>query len=147
MIREQQRAAYSTEVYPVFELLEDQDLVVGGPLKGLLSFHHYYPDKDVLVLPCDMPHITESTLRDLIGFYQNHSDHDAWVFEEGNLIQPFPGIYAASYLFKVDKQLRLEATPRLCLMDVMKGGRTATYRPKTITTKVFLNANYPEDVQ
>lgn len=146
MIREQQRAKYGEVVYPDFELVQDQDLVVGGPLKGLLSFHRYYPDKDVLVLPCDMPYITDKILQNLIDFYQSNPTNDVWVFEEGARVQPFPGIYAGAYLSEVTKQLQEATSSRPCLMDVVKGGRTATHKPVGTNPSVFLNANYPKDI-
>ena len=81
MVREAQLSRYQTEVYPSFELLPDQDLIVGGPLKGLLSFHHHYPQKDVLVLPCDMPNVTKAVLIDLLTFRVQNPFHDVWVYK------------------------------------------------------------------
>ncbi len=112
LIREAQRPAYTAEISSDFELLSDLDLSVGGPLKGLLSFHARYPQADVLVLPCDMPNLTADLLRELIDFYAEVPHAEAWVFEVGEHVQPFPGIYSARLLAVVSEKLSSGNLPR-----------------------------------
>src|ERR1700712_1910597 len=38
------------------------DYKIGGPARGLLSVHRKYPDKDILLLSCDMLDLDEFTI-------------------------------------------------------------------------------------
>jgi molybdopterin-guanine dinucleotide biosynthesis protein A len=144
LIREAQRPAYTTEVYPGFELLSDLDLPVGGPLKGMLSFHALYPQNDVLVLPCDMPGLTTEWLRKLIDFYSEVTDAGAWVFEAGEHVQPFPGIYSADLLATVSEKMNLGNLPRHGLVHLLGSAKTAS-RVAT-EESIFRNFNSPSDL-
>lgn len=146
MIREEQLPAYQAAVQEDFELLLDQNVKVGGPLKGLLSFHHRYPEADVVVLPCDMPHVTETVLSELLAYREHHPACDVWVYEVGERIQPFPGIYAASHLAAINQQLQSDTAAKVCLMDVVRQGRTAVLEAEAHAAAAFMNANYPEDI-
>ncbi len=119
LIREAQRSTYITQILPDFELLSDMDLPVGGPLKGLLSFHARYPQADVLVLPCDMPNLSADLLRKLIDFYVEVPDAEAWVFEVGNRLQPFPGLYSARLLAAISEKVSSEKLPRHGLVHLL----------------------------
>lgn len=125
MIREAQRAEYWAVVLPDFELLSDSDLPVGGPLKGLLSFHQLYPQNDVLVLPCDMPNLTTALLTELIEIYGEKPDFEAWIFENQEVLQPFPGIYSSRLLSSVFKKIKNNKLPRHGLSYLLSTVKTA----------------------
>lgn len=146
MIREAQKAAYEEEVFPEFELITDHDLAVHGPLRGLLSFHRTYPDSDVLVLPCDMPALSAELLSGLVAFYQATPGKDAWVYEDRERVQPFPGIYASAHLVQIWQQLESGALPRASLMYVLSSGATARKPIADEEGVLFHNANSPDDL-
>ena len=125
MIREAQRTEYAAVVLPDFELLNDLDLPVGGPLKGLLSFHCLYPQNDVLVLPCDMPNLTTELLADLIEYYVENPDLEAWVFENHGVLQPFPGIYSSRLLSSVFEKVQRNELSRHGLSHLLNAVKTA----------------------
>jgi len=54
-------------ITPIYDSLED----IEGPLRGILSAMQAYPDVHWLVLACDLPNLTEATLKTLIGTFQN----------------------------------------------------------------------------
>lgn len=143
MIREAQRAAYTAEISPDFELLADLDLPVGGPLKGLLSFRARYPQADVLVLPCDMPNLTADLLRELIDFYAKVPEAEAWVFEVGDRLQPFPGVYSGRLLSEIFEKVNSENLPRHGLVNVLGSAKTVV--KKRNDESAFRNFNSPSD--
>src|SRR5438270_354520 len=56
-------------IFPSQELIVDY-VDVNGPLRGLLSVHAIYPQKDLLLLACDMIEMETGTLKNLINIYQ-----------------------------------------------------------------------------
>ncbi len=146
MIREIQKADYQAEVLPEFELITDLDLAVQGPLRGLLSFHCAYPHSDVLVLPCDMPALSVDLLSGLMTLYQTRPEQDAWVYEDKERVQPFPGIYAANYLAHIWQQLQGGTLPSASLMYALNSGRTVRLPVTDQESLSFYNANRPEDI-
>lgn len=141
MIRETQRAEYAAAVLPDFKLLSDLDLPVGGPLKGLLSFHQLYPQSDVLVLPCDMPNLTTELLTELIGLYTSKPDFEAWMFENHAVLQPFPGIYSSRLLRSVFEKVQHGELARHGLISLLNSVKTA--RKAVRDELVFQNRNTP----
>lgn len=143
LIREAQRPGYTAEISPDFELLSDLELPVGGPLKGLLSFHARYPQADVLVLPCDMPNLSADLLRELVDSYAKVPDSEAWVFELGNQVQPFPGIYSARLLAAVSEKMSSGNLPRHGLVNLLGMAKTASRIVED--ESAFRNFNSPAD--
>lgn len=125
MIREPQRCEYTAAILPDFELLNDLDLPVGGPLKGLLSFYFLYPQNDVLVLPCDMPNLTSALLTELIEIYAEKPEFEAWVFENQEVLQPFPGIYSSRLLSSVFEKAKSNKLTRHGLSHLLNTAKTA----------------------
>lgn len=144
LIREAQRPAYTPEITPGFELLSDLDLPVGGPLKGLLSFHERYPQADVLALPCDMPNLSADLLRKLIDLYAEVPEAEAWVFEVGERLQPFPGIYSARLLAAVSEKVGSLNLHRHGLIHLLTSSKTASRVDEE--ESAFRNFNAPSDL-
>ncbi len=145
MIRETQRLEYQTAVLPDFELLPDLDLPVGGPLKGLLSFHRYYPLQNVLVLPADMPDLTTEVVHELIEFREQRPDAEAWVFEQGAHLQPFPGIYSYKLLAEVLDKAERQGLTKFGLLNLLESANTA-HKIFEGQSAVFKNYNHPQDL-
>lgn len=141
MIRGEQRVEYAATVLPEFELLSDFDLPVGGPLKGLLSFHQLYPKSDVLVLPCDMPNLQATLLAELIEVYFDNPDSEAWIFENQGALQPFPGIYSSRMLGSAFDKMRRGELLRHGLKALLDP--TTTARKVVYDELVFQNRNAP----
>lgn len=145
MIRKSQQEAYASVIPAGFELLHDQDIAAGGPLRGLLSFHRLRPGVDVLALPCDMPKLSVALLTDLITFYKDEPEHQAWVYESKERVQPFPGIYSTALLELLDDMMRQEGLPQSSMMYVLEVGRTARRPVRDGLSDTFVNSNHPTE--
>jgi molybdenum cofactor guanylyltransferase len=106
-INQRQWEAYSAVIQPG-QLIIDS-LTLPGPLKGLLRVHKLFPDKDLLLLACDMLDLDEGTIRKVIDCYvEEHGGRqrdqvradgpDFMVYDDGQFVQPFCGIYTAGGL-------------------------------------------------
>ena len=100
-INEKQQEAYSA-IFPETPLVVDQ-LSIEGPLNGLLSIHRNYPDKDILLMACDMIDMDKATLQTLIKSYANHPYHEYYVYQLNGFTQPFCAVYTAKGLANVYK--------------------------------------------
>jgi molybdopterin-guanine dinucleotide biosynthesis protein A len=111
-INASQVASYS----PFFseEQLVIDSMAIGGPLNGLLSVHHKYPDNNLLLLACDMINMQQETLSRLIKTFNDEPDHDFYVYQHGAFAEPFCGIYTSDGLKKV---LQNGITRRLAIVE------------------------------
>lgn len=92
-----------TEYQTIFnnhELIEDQ-LDLPGPLRGILSAHIQYPEKNWLVLACDMIDMDKETLLGALNAINEEPGKEFYVYRNETHYEPFGGIYTASGLQKV----------------------------------------------
>jgi molybdopterin-guanine dinucleotide biosynthesis protein A len=66
-----------------------------GPVAGILSALHDYPDVDWLVLACDLPNVDEATLRRLILDSDDQHPFAAYTSSFDGLPEPLCAIYRA----------------------------------------------------
>lgn len=145
IIRETQRMAYEEYVDSEIELLTDLELPMGGPLRGLVSFHQYHPTQNVLALPADMPDLTIKTIRELSEFSALKPNADAWVFKVDGFTQPFPGIYSSRLLAIVLEKVKRHDLPRFGLLELLRSADTE-YLVYEGVNATFKNYNYPQDL-
>ena len=127
-----QRIAYSA----IFS--EDQMIVdatgLAGPLNGLFTAHRRYPDRDIVLLACDMLDMDIATLEAIVGAYAadkaetpfeektevpfEEKGYEFYAYEEGAWLQPFGAIYTAAGLGRVGAP----ADGRL--QSLLRAGRT-----------------------
>ena len=121
-VRPGQTPAYRAAI-PEGDLLEDKpDLA--GPLNGLLSVHVTFPEKDILLMACDMLDLDEATIRDLIGVYRD-SGYAYYGYQVGaGFFQPFCAIYTGMALAEVYRSIMGSPSPDLSLQSLLKKGRT-----------------------
>lgn len=79
-------------------IVDNESLRLKGPLYGVLSAHMQYPQKDFVVLACDMPLLETGLIKELILLYQKHTDNDAFVFSNDGQPEPLCGIYKSKGL-------------------------------------------------
>ena len=77
-----------------FELIVDHydDM---GPLAGILSAMDDHPDADWLVVACDLPNISDETLRHLLEGRSSTHPFTAYVSSHDGLPEPLCAVYAA----------------------------------------------------
>ncbi len=85
-------------LFPNNPLIIDDFAFAEGPLKGIMTAHKYYPDTDWLVMACDMPGVSSRTVLSILKAYHTDKRADFYLFETGDGLQPFPGIYTAGIL-------------------------------------------------
>ena len=77
-----------------FELIVDryEDM---GPIAGILSALHEYPQADWLVVACDLPNIDDSTLRFLLDNTSDNQPFTAFRSSHDGLPEPLCAVYRA----------------------------------------------------
>jgi molybdenum cofactor guanylyltransferase len=112
---------------------------LAGPLEGLLSVHKKFPERDLLLLACDMLDLDERTISALVDIYRSADSQDFYVYGEmlagGFLAQPLCGIYTAAGLKTIDRA----GAGDLSLQTVLRKGRT--FRLSIDDPNVFHNYN------
>lgn len=78
---------------------------IPGPLNGLLSIHNCYPEKDLLLMACDLIDMDRETLSLLIQIYNEHPHYDFYAYKLAGFIQPFCAIYTAKGLAEINISL------------------------------------------
>jgi molybdopterin-guanine dinucleotide biosynthesis protein A len=91
-------------VYQPFEQLHDEPEFEGkGPLGGILSAMKVYPDVSWLVLACDLPFVTESTLKNLLSGRNRSVIATAYKSQHDGLPEPLCTIWEAGHLKDTQK--------------------------------------------
>jgi len=115
-VNSRQYSSY-TAVIPEEWLITDA-LDLPGPLNGLFTAHGRHPDRDILLLACDMLDMDAATLEMLIGCYSGEGGYEFYAYEEDTWLQPFGAIYTAAGLGRVGAP----ADGRL--QSLLRAGRT-----------------------
>lgn len=94
------------EVY--LNIFSEQQLVVDiydklGPVGGLLSFHNQFPQADALVISCDMLDLKTDLMFKFLTNHELLSGFDAVVSQHEGFYQPFPGLFSAEMLSKINQ--------------------------------------------
>jgi molybdopterin-guanine dinucleotide biosynthesis protein A len=121
-VNESQLTQYAKHI-PVNELIVD-NVDVEGPLKGLLSVHTSFPEKDLLLLACDMLDMDERTIRQIIKIYETEPDSDFYVYQDEKYAQPFCGIYTSKKLKQVLLKAEEHAIKQFSMQKVLDEGKT-----------------------
>jgi len=111
----------------------------GGPLAGLAAALRG-AEGPVLALACDMPFVTERTLRALLGRARSE-DADVVLARHGERAEPLLAVYHARVLPAIEQAL---ARGRRRLVDFHADVRVTTLEVEPRDT---LNLNTPEDLR
>lgn len=103
--------------FPGVRLVVDREgIPAGGPLKGLLSVHEQFPDKDLLLLACDMVDMDQATIGQLVEGYRTGGEYEWYAYREEGFFEPFCAIYTAEGL-----EANLQA---ISLQQLLRKGKT-----------------------
>lgn len=149
-INPQQWGNYS-RILPPDQLIIDSTLLsaVRGPLKGLLSLHERFPDKDFLLVACDMQDLDAGTIHQVTETYSRNlldqgrpappDRYDFFVYHDQDFFQPFGGIYTARGLTAIYRRAGEGGLRDFSLQSLLKEARTKSLPIKNIAA--FRNYN------
>lgn len=136
-INETQQQKYQ-QIFSNTPIIVDH-LPIDGPLDGLLSVHRSFPDKDLLLMACDLIDMNNETLKTLIETYTHKAGFDYYVYQLNGFTQPFCAIYTAKGLTVVYKNFEENNLKKYSLHDRFEGENTL-YIP-VLDEKSFKNYN------
>jgi molybdopterin-guanine dinucleotide biosynthesis protein A len=111
-----------------------------GPLNGILSAHHAYPDKAWLVVAVDLPHLTNETIAQLINQRDSQKLATAYATTQSKLPEPLIAIWEPETLKKAETYIQNGST---CPRKFLIGQEIKTIFPAD-DAELF-NANYYND--
>ncbi|MCZ2483180.1 molybdenum cofactor guanylyltransferase [Aquirufa nivalisilvae] len=141
-----QTPSYSPHIPPANIILDHPDIVAPGPIQGILSAHLSYPKEDILVLACDIPNMEISCLQDLMEFRNSQPNALAWVYQNGDQIEPMCAIYSANGLEKLTALLEKKELIPTSLISILNRLQAAIKPVSAENTKNFINCNTPEEI-
>lgn len=121
-INETQQQSYQ-EIFPDTPLIVDH-LPIDGPLDGLLSIHRNFPDKDILLMACDLVDMSIETIQTLISSYRENPSFEYYVYQLNGFTQPFCAIYTGEALNKVYKDFEENQLKTYSLHARFEAGHT-----------------------
>ncbi len=110
-----------------------------GPMKGILSVHRKLPERDLLLLACDMLDLDRFTLESLVNVYREGGDDDFFVYQDREFAQPLCGIYKSRGLTGISDFFRETGTADYSLQSILNRGKTR--RLKMSEPSAFKNYN------
>jgi molybdenum cofactor guanylyltransferase len=142
-INEKQQEAYG-------KLFGQEDLVIDSiplpsALRGLFSVYKEYPDKDLLLLACDMVEMNATTIQHLLDEYENAEDAYEYIaYHQNDIIEPFCTIYTTKGLKKVYDQIAHHTLDKFSFQNIFLHGKTLQLeKPQQ---HPFKNFNSKEDL-
>ncbi len=110
------RAAQVVQLRKDETFIEDENMYK-GPLNGILSAHHLYPDKAWLVIAVDLPLVTDETIKALINQRDIGQPATAYATHASKLPEPLLAIWEPGGLLAAEKYIQAGSTcPRKFLM-------------------------------
>src|SRR6185312_6186250 len=101
-INENQKSDYTKVFLSKMLVVDSNNINVQGPLKGLLSLHNLFPEKDIMVLACDMMGMRTIVLQKLKQFYiTEKNNYEVFIYKQENYVESVAAIYSASFLTKI----------------------------------------------
>lgn len=133
-------------IFPSEQLVVDNEaLLLKGPLLGLLSVYQKFPQQNLFVLACDMKDVTPTLLQNLY-IQSTQSHHDAFVFTTDNQPQPLCGVYKCEGLKTIYEKLEAGELKRYSMMHVLETLTTQYLPVKKEDLPQFNNYNDPTEL-
>jgi molybdopterin-guanine dinucleotide biosynthesis protein A len=115
------------------------DQVAGlGPIGGIHTAFLAYPDRDLLVLTCDMPRLTEDAIRNLLDLRRKEWDAVIYGMNQEQ-VEPFPGLYRAALRNLFQEQI---AKGNYSMQETLKKVARSFILPIE-NPNIFINMNRP----
>lgn len=131
---------YAT-IFPADQLVKDkEELLLKGPLLGVLTVHAAFPDEDLLVLACDMPLMETAVLQQLVDAWQTAAQ-DACVFSNNHQPEPLCAIYRAAALARISAQHAQQPLARFSMKYLLEQLNVLYLPVQPHQAKAFRNFN------
>ncbi|MDJ1466526.1 molybdenum cofactor guanylyltransferase [Xanthocytophaga flava] len=144
-VREEQQTIYSS-ILSSDKLLTDA-VSVQGPLAGLLTAHQCFPERDWLVVACDMIDMTQSVLKQVIDAYQYSEKYDCFVFEQEGKWEPLCAIYTKIALEKFLILAKQGQLPSQSMKYFIEKSHPCFLPITSDSYPAFRNYNQPDDLK
>jgi molybdopterin-guanine dinucleotide biosynthesis protein A len=143
-INSEQAKTYQA-IFKSDELVIDKQLPgMGGPLLGLLSVHHHFPNEDLLILACDLTEMKQEVLIELKNAVQKFPGKEAYVFKSSNGVEPLCGIYTSAGMRRIKTQWEEKDLLNCGLGHILSKLATCYLPVKKNWSAVFTNKNTPD---
>ena len=111
------------KIFPDTPLIVD-NLEIEGPLEGLLTVYKNFPDRDILLLACDLIDIDTNTLEILLKTYQHEPGYDFYAYKHESFSQTFGAIYTSQGLTEIYTKFRQKQLKKYSLHNRFDEGKT-----------------------
>lgn len=135
-ISKKQYELYSKTFAPDSLVIDNLD--IEGPLKGLLSVHERFPERDILLMACDLVDMDEATISKLVLEYKSAGDYDFFVYQD-KFAEPFCAIYTSKGLEPVFRKAKANSLIKFSFQRILDDGKTL--RVPISNTSSFKNFN------
>jgi len=112
-----------------------------GPISGLLSIHHYFPNRDLLLVGCDYPLIMQEDMTQLIENYKEDLDAVCYVSGATKRAEPLITLYSAAFCRTILQRFQAGEYSLKRLLDEGETKELEIDNPLRLTS-----ADRPEDV-
>lgn len=154
-INESQLPAYLS-ILPDARLIVDA-IDIPGPLKGMISVHKLFPERDLLIVACDLPGMNTITLAALVSAYNGHQQASAvngesnpvprpdfYYYKLGSIKETLCCIYRKEALAKISSHWSEGILQDFSLKHLLADERS--FILEVASDEVFKNANTPGEV-
>lgn len=127
-------------------IVDETELNIGGPLKGLMSAHHQFPDEDFFVLACDMQQMQSNVLQALYS-ERLAKNNTAYIYQNGDQAEPLCGIYTVTALKQIDAWYTTGELLRHGLVGILHRLQVSLLPLPEEWEPFFENFNFPGDLK
>lgn len=146
-VNDSQKTDYQKIFFSRNLIIDNSSINVKGPLKGLLSLHNLFPEKDIIILACDMLGMRTTVLQKLQQIYvKNENMYDVYIYQQANYLEPLVAIYRSSFLRKISNEYKNNALKQYSLQYLISREKIKTINIIEENKLCFANYNYPSDI-
>lgn len=145
-VNEHQLGAYRKALPDTNFIVDEKGLEIGGPLKGLMSAHHQFPDEDIFVVACDLQLMQRNVLQAL-QTASLKNDRSVYVYLNGEQAEPLCGIYTSDALRQIDSWYRAGDLQRHGLISILQRLQISFLALPEDWQPFFENFNAPDDIK
>jgi molybdopterin-guanine dinucleotide biosynthesis protein A len=145
-VNQQQLPVYHSHFPERTLIVDDPQLSVGGPLRGLLSAHLLLPKEDIFVFACDLLFMETIVFKNLLDKHKQSPDHEAYVFMNNGQAEPLCGIYTAKGLANIFAAYHINSLGKQSMKHVLEMLNTCYLPLSSAWQDYFKNINTRDEL-